>query len=80
MIKYKNYELDFYFQKYWKNSYKTLYITPSLEIHWDTQSKDDLDRYNGLGENKPMKGWRELLLTLDWLFFGIGITLTIENK
>jgi hypothetical protein len=68
----KRLEYKFWASRYLQGNFKQFVLIPSPGIIWDTQFSDDL--------TDNVKGWKELTIYIDWLGFGIGFQLTINNK
>ncbi len=70
-MRYKNLELKGWIQTYTGNRFKTFHLLPALGIIWDTQCAESFN---------DIKGYKELTFYCDFLWFGVGIYLTINNK
>ncbi len=69
----KKFEWDFIAQNNFQGGYNSFNIFPALIFIVDNQCKDNLPNIN-------LKGWKEYSLWLDFLWFGLSISLTVNNR
>jgi hypothetical protein len=71
----KRLKLDFGINRHNLNSFKTIYLTPSLYMIKDKQFEENFQT-----EFREVKGSIEYSFGIDWLIWGFWVAIEIENK